>query len=121
MGLITRMLKQTCVWWPLASSESGGVAKGAYGETLFSDPLEINCRWEDKSEEFLNDKDEIQISNAVVYVDRDVKKGGVLMLGELTDITDEDRPLGNLNAWKIEKFEKLPNLRVTEYLRTVYL
>ncbi len=121
MGIITRMLKQTCVWWPLASVDSGGIAKGTHGETLYSDPLEIDCRWEDKGEEFLNDKDEMQVSHAVVYVDRDVVKGGVLFLGELTDITDEDNPLNNLNAWKIEKFEKLPNLRVTEYLRTVYL
>jgi len=121
MSIITRMLKMTCVWWPLASSESGGIAKGVYGETLYSDPLEISCRWEDRSEEYLNDKDEVQISNAVVYVDRDVVKGGVLMLGELTDITNDSSPLGNLNAWKIQKFEKLPNLKVTEYLRTAYL
>ena len=121
MSIITRMLKQTCVYWPLASAESGGLAYDDYGQPVVTDPIEITCRWEDVNEEFLDATGTKQMSRAVVYVDRDVSLGGILMLGELTDITDEDNPKENDGAWEIRKFDKLPNFRATEYLRTAYL
>ena len=122
MSLITRMLKQTAVYWPLANVESaGGDAFDDYGQPLFTDPLEISVRWEDKAEEFLNAEGTRILSNAVVYVDQDVVVGGVLMLGELTDITDADVPKENENAWEIRRFDKLPNIKVTEFLRTAFL
>ncbi len=121
MSIITRMLKQTAVWWPLASMESSGSDYDNYGQPIVTDPVEIDVRWEDVSEEFLDKDGVVQLSRARVYVDRDVEVGGVLMLGELTDITDATTPKENENAWEIRRVEKLPNLRNTEYLRTCYL
>ena len=72
-------------------------------------------------EEFLDAGGTKILSNAVVYVDRDVDVGGVLMLGELTDITDETNVKENDGAWEIKRYDKLPNLKNTEYLRTAYL
>lgn len=110
------MLKQYAVWWPLASVEYDD-----YGQPIPTSPVEIKVRWEDVSEEFLDDKGTLQISRAKVYVDRDIKVGGVLMLGELDSGVDEDNPKENENAWEIRRVEKLPNLKVSEFLRTVYL
>ena len=121
MSIITRMLKQTCVYWPLASSESAGVDADSYGQPDYGTPVEINCRWEDSSKEFLNDKDEIQVSAAIVYVEIDVDKKGVLMLGDLDDVTDESYPLLNDGAREIKRFDKVPNLKATEFLRMAYL
>ena len=121
MGIITRMLKQTAVWWPLSSAESAGIDYDNYGQPVVADPVEIDVRWEDVSEEFLDRNGTVQLSRARVYVDRDVEVGGILMLGELTDITDENNPKENDNAWEIRRVEKLPNLKNTEYLRTCYL
>ncbi len=122
MSLITRMLKQTAVYWPLAAMESaGGDSFDNYGQPLVTDPLEISVRWEDRAEEFLDAKGARVLSNAVVFVSQDVDIGGVLMLGELTDITDADVPKENENAWEIKRFDKIPNLRNTEFLRTAYL
>ena len=122
MSLISRMRKQTAVYWALLGADSAGVVDyDDYGQPQYTDPVEIACRWEEVTVEFLDAQGTRQISNASVYVDRDVDLGGVLMLGELTDITDDDIPKENDNAWEIRRYEKMPNLRNTEFLRTVYL
>ncbi|GAG43360.1 unnamed protein product, partial [marine sediment metagenome] len=107
MSLITRMLKQTCVYWPLESVESA-VADDFdnYGQPQVSTPSEISCRWEDVSEEFIDAQGTRQISRAKVYVDQDVDVGGILMLGELADITDEENIKENDGAYEIKRFDK---------------
>jgi hypothetical protein len=121
MSLITRMLKQKAVYWGLQSSESGGVAFDSYGVPLLTSPVEINVRWEDTQEEFIDSKGTKRISSAKIFVGQDVSVGGILMLGELTDVVDETHPKENPHAGEIRSFGKVPNLRVTEYVRTVYL
>lgn len=114
MGIITRMLKQTAVYWaPLGVDE--------FGQPTWDTPVEVAVRWEDRAEEFLNQEGDRQMSRSVVYVGQDVEVNGVLLLGELTSSVDQDDPKSNTGAWEIRRFEKLPNLRVTEYLRTVFL
>ena len=114
MSLITRMLKQTAVYWPFVSTNQ-------FGKKAVGSPIEIEVRWEDVSEEFLDSQGERQMSRSIVYVDRDTPVGGILMLGELGSGVDEANPKENDNAWEIRRFEKFPNLRVTEYLRKAIL
>ena len=114
MSLIKRMLKQTAVYWPFLSADQFGVK-------VVGSPVQIKVRWENKSEEFLDVDGERQISNSVVYVDRDTPVGGILMLGTSADITDTVDIKENTGAWEIRKFDSLPNLRATESLRTAYL
>ena len=122
MSLITRMRKQTAVYWALLGADSAGVVDyDDYGQPQYTDPVEITVRWESVTVEFLDSQGTRQLSNAVVYSGEDLDLGGVLMLGELTDITDEDIPKENDDAWEIRRFDKLPNLRNTEILRTAYL
>ncbi len=121
MSLITRMRKQTAVYWALQGVESGGDDYDNFGQPQYTDPEEIECRWESITIEFLDAQGTRQLSNARVYVGQDVDIGGVLMLGELADVTDENNPKENDDAWEIRRFEKLPTLRNTEILRTVFL
>lgn len=92
-----------------------------YGKPAYSEPIEIKCRWEEIAEEFLDTQGERQVSKAKIYVDRDVKIGGVLLSGTLDSDVDEDSPKQNEGAWEIRGFSKLPNLKVTEYVRLAYL
>ena len=46
---------------------------------------------------------------------------GLLMLGELTDITDEVNVRENEGAFEIQRFDKLPTLKADQFLRTAYL
>lgn len=121
MSLITRMLKQTAVYWALQGDESGSKDHDAFGRTQWTTPIEISCRWEDKNEKFVDESGEEQVSKAVVYVDQDALLGGVLMLGELTDITDAVNIKENNGAFEIRAFNKTPNLGATEFLRTAIL
>ena len=121
MSIITRMRKQTAVWWPQQSAEVAGMDHDRFGQPQVSDPVQISVRWEDVSEEFIDSNNTRQLSRARVYVDRDMSVGDILMLGKLTDITDAVNPKENINAWEVRRFEKLPNIKNTEQLRTVFL
>ena len=121
MSIIKRMRKQKAVYWAPESAESAGDDFDNYGQPQVTDPVVIDCRWEEVSEEFIDAQGTRQISRAKVYVDRDIIVGGILMLGVLGDITDESNPKENENAWEIRRFDKLPNLKATEYLRAAIL
>lgn len=122
MSIITRMRKQTCVYWALASSDSAGEDFDDYGQPQWSEPTEISCRWEDVSEEFIDAKGDKQASRSIVYVDRDMRVGEVLMLGVSTDVVDGDNVLEkNADAWEIRKFDKIPNLKASEFVRMAFL
>ena len=121
MSIITKMLKQTCVYWALGSAETGGVDFDDYGRPSYASPVELSCRWEDEANEFVSAEGTMEYSQSVVYVESDVVIGGVLFLGELTDLTDEDNPKNNDGAWEIKGFDKIPNLRATKWVRVAYL
>lgn len=114
MGIITRMRKQDAVYWPISSVDN-------YGQPVLGTPVQIRCRWEDRNEEFVDVNGTQLLSSAVVYVDRDVVPGGVLMLGTLADITDADNPKENDNAYEIRRFDNLPDIRAKEFLKTAWM
>jgi len=114
MSIISRMRRQDAIYWPFSSVNEFGVK-------VVGDPVPIKCRWEAKNEEFLASDGEIQMSNAIVYVDRDTPEGGILMLGTTADITDSVNIKENIGAWEIKRFDNLPNLKATEFLKTAYL
>ena len=127
MGIINRMRKQNAIYWPPAISDDFGQAGyGGLVELTLVSGVNSRVRWEDKAEEFLDAEGSTQISNAIVYCPLlpgggDVKVGGCLWLGDRSDLTDEEDPTNNAEAHKIQKFNKLPNLKNTEMLRTAIL
>ena len=114
MGIITKMRKQTAIYWA-----SNGIDE--YGQPEYALPVDIDCRWEDAHEEFIDGEGTRQVSQAIVYVDRDMEVGSVLKLGVIDSGTDESNPKNNDDAFEVRRFEKLPNLKNTEYLRTAIL
>jgi len=120
MSLITRMRKQTAVWWPL-TTDSGEVQFDNYGQPIHGDPQEIDVRWEDKTEEIIGVDGTVVTTRSKVFVGEDMSVGDVLFLGELTDLTNEDNPKANSGAYEVVQFSKTPNLRATEFLRIAYL
>ena len=121
MSLITRMRKQTCVYWGLASNDSGGLSTDDFGQPQFTTGVELTVRWDDISVEFIAADGTKQLSRSQVYVGQDLDVGGMLMLGSLTDVTDEVTISENDGAFEIKRFDKIPNLRATEFLRVAYL
>ena len=128
MSIIERMLKQKCVYWPPGSDDEDSGALGLdfddYGQPLYADPVELKCRWEDRAEEFITAGGTNAISRSVVYVASDVRTGGVLLLTTLVALTATGNltvPKNNDGAWEIKRFDKLPNLKATKFVRTAYL
>lgn len=114
MSLIERMLKQTAVYWaPLAADRTG--------RPTYAAPVEIAVRWEDRRVEFMDENQEIALSNSVVFTASDVRVKGILMLGEITTSLNVANPKANAGAWEIRGFSKTPNLRVTKFVREAML
>lgn len=114
MSVITKVLRQTCVYWPPASPDR-------YGQPTQGNPVELNCRWDDMIQEVVKDDGTIVMSKAEVMVSADVEVGGVLFLGTMDDVVDITNPKGNEGAYEILKFAKNPNFKCTEFVRTAYL
>ena len=113
--LLTKSLKQSAVYW------STPVASG-YGGYSFSDPVELDVRWEERQELFINVQGKEERSQAVVYLDQDVDIGGYLYLGELDDFDSSDPDPQNVSdAKEIRAFQKIPNIKATSFLRKVWL
>lgn len=116
MRIIDKMLVMDAVYWAPALTE-----RDDYGRPLYLSPVEIKCRWEEVAEEFLNSQGERQVSAAKIFVDRDVKVGGVLLSGTLDSGVDEESPKQNEGAGEIAGFSKVPTLKATQFVRIAYL
>ena len=89
--------------------------------------MEVRCRWEDSSDEVLNEDGEKTISRARIFVGQDVQVRGILFQGQLVTVTDQLNPYNNRDilgtplAFRIIKFERLPDLKSRRFLRTAYV
>lgn len=113
MSLIKRMRKQTAIWWQAGPPDETGVRS-------FLDPVAIPCRWDDKAGEFTDARGFSLMSNATVYVDREMKIGDKLKKGDL-DTATPPNPLEDKEAFEIQAFEITPNLKAKEFLYTAHL
>lgn len=120
MGIADRILgamAQTAVYWDSPIPDG-------HGTYTYDSPIEINCRWENKSEVIKDDKGEEIVSFAQVYVDQDVSENGYLFLGDLDDLdsAEEESPETAYGSYRIKKFEKSAEHRsTTQFLRKAYL
>lgn len=119
MGLLERIRQQTAVYWEYEGPDGAGGG-------IYSSPVEIECRWEDKQELFRdNETGEQVLSNAIVYPDRDLVVGGYLLLGSLDDLgsdsASDNVPVSEEDSRRIQGWEKIPNLTATKYLRKALL
>jgi len=108
MSIIKKMRKQKAVWWARSS-------KDRFGRWTFDLPVEIDCRWEDTIQEYLDAQGEKHVSKATVYMDRLVSVGDRLRRGELVFDVLED-PMQMTDSYQVASFEQMPNFRATENL-----
>ncbi len=116
MAFIDSFLKQTAVYWPTPTADG-------YGKLSFGAAIEIDCRWVDKSELFLDAEGKESLSRAVVHVDQDVEIEGYLYLGELTDLSVAEKadPQLEVNAFPIRQYKKTPGIKAAEFVRKAWL
>jgi len=111
---LTRMLKQTAVYWALAGNSGQG--------PTFSDPVEVTCRWDWKQEKFMAGGGIVEelVSQAVVLCETDLAVGGFIALTDLDSLSSSQIPQDN-DAYEIKGYEKVGNVRGTQHLRKAWL
>lgn len=103
---ISDICKQTAVYW-------GSPTNDGFGRMTYTDPVEVNCFWIDEQETMIDNDGKEWVTRAKVFVLQDMDEQGVLYLGEIDDLTDEEKsdPLKELQtAREIKRFIKTPSL-----------
>ena len=115
MAIIKTMRKQRAVLWVRSSTPD------VYGRFSYDTPVEIRCRWEDVIQEFRDSKGQTVMSKSIVYVDRIIKVGDMLRRGTI----DDDEPVDPRDlpeqAYEVQRFDQLPDIRAKLTLLTAYL
>jgi hypothetical protein len=115
MSLITSMRRQNAVYWAPDEADDFGVE--AVGT-----PVDIDCRWEDVAEQYISPDNTVDVSKSKIYADRDIEVGGYLLLGTVAGLADASaHPRTIPEAGIVRRFEKLPNLKASQFLRTATL
>lgn len=125
MGIVDKIqgaMTQTVVYW-------GSPVPDGNGTYTYDDPVEILCRWENKTEVISRvggegKKGEELVSFAQIFTKQDVDESGYLYLGDLDnlDSAEEAMPETVNGAYRIKKFDKIPELKSTnKFLRKAYL
>ena len=123
MVQLFRYLNQKATYWQPTGEFD------AYGNSKFYKPVLLDCRWEDAQELFVNAFGDDEVSQAKVYVDRDVVTKGYLILGDYRD-TDEsttttettsDGYVPHRDAREIRNCLKVSNTTASQYLRVAWL
>jgi hypothetical protein len=111
--IIKKMRRQTAVWWQRGAADS-------YGQFSYASPVEITCRWEDRTVEFIDAIGQRQLSASVVYVDRVMAPGDLLRLGDMESSFTSD-PSDLTGVGEVRRMEKTPTLKATKTLLVAYL
>ena len=112
----TRNLRQTAIYW-------GNPVNDGYGGRTFDDAEEIDVRWEDRQEMFIDSSGQQKLSRAVVFIGRDVQVGSYIYLGELIDLSQAqiENPLIFLGTYEVRAFTKIPDLKGEAFVRKIWL
>lgn len=115
MSFITRIRRGKCVYWE-------AIGNDGFGGKTFADAVELDCRWDDSQVMFVDDQGKEIASQSVVYVGIDMTNGDYLKNGSLSELDNpSENPQRIDGAKEVKSFNKIPNLKYTEYLRVVYL
>lgn len=114
MSIIRDMRKQKAVYW------KQGTELDKFGRVSWEEPVEIDCRWDDGSENMRGPQGETFQFSSTVYVDREMAVGDFLKCGPLESDTVSD-PREDKDAASIQRFAKNPNFQNTETLYTAFL
>lgn len=109
MSLITRCQRQRLVYFAPKQSNS-------YGEKQWHAPVEYTCRWDAKNTEIIGADATMVLSRNALITQVLLEVGGIVVLGELVNISYWAEATQNLGAYEILAVSSTPNIRNTETL-----
>lgn len=115
MSAISRIRKQKAIWF------RQGETYDSFGKRRFHEPVVFDCRWQDVAEEFVDATGSKVLSRSMVFCDREMKVGDILINKDACSAIDTTSPLANEDGYPIRKFDSIPNAKNTETLYIAYL
>jgi len=122
--IVAKFCVETAVYW-------GNPVNDGYGGFTYDTPVEIDCRWENKTEMDIGwlstgFPGNIRLSKAPVLVTEDLDLNGVLWRGTLDTLNDIYDDISNpkiiSEAYAIHRVDKIPMVfKTDEFVRTVWL
>lgn len=120
--IVKKFCVETAVYW-------GSPVNDGFGGFTFATPVEIKCRWENKSEIDIGWLStgfpaNVLLSKSSVLVTQDLDKLGYLYLGTLADLSGEDtsKPITIEGAHQIHRFDKIPMVfKTNDFVRIAWL
>lgn len=122
--IVAKFCVETAVYW-------GNPVNDGYGGFTYDTPVEIDCRWENKTEMDIGwlstgFPGNIRLSKASVLVTEDLDLNGVLWRGTLDTLNDIYDDISNpkiiSEAYAIYRIDKIPMVfKTDEFVRTVWL
>lgn len=113
MDISTHKLNQSAVYWAVTG-------KDGFNTYTYSAPVQIACRWEDRTDIVKNSKGEEVVSSALVFVDRVVSQEDYLLLGDL-EVSTPANPFNAKQAYPVIRMDSIPNVKANEVLISVRL
>src|SRR6056297_2281055 len=117
MDFLAESFNQKAVYW-------GSPTTDGFGKLSFADPIEIDVRWEDRNELYVNATGKESVSKSIIYSNsQDFENDGYLYLGELSDLStaQKSNPQSISTAWSIKAHYKKPDIGGNVYFRKVWL
>lgn len=115
MTYISRLvgkMPHRATWWALSAGDG-------YGGDAFASPVVIDCRWEENKEVFTSQIDRREmVSQALIITDQLLGVGDYLCLG---DQSSQANPSSVSGAFKIQRCQKMADLRAAESITMVRL
>jgi len=106
LSFIEKVCVQTAVYWAPAGNSG-------YGDS-FAAAIEVPCRWDDVSEQIINQNGQEITSEAKLLLTDDVIEGGYMYLGTLDDLdSDPADPREVKKAFSIQQVRRTPLFRST--------
>lgn len=109
MGLIRRCQKSELTVWPFISTESNG-------QPVYGAPLEITCRWDDRTSEVQGQRQTVVLSKHQIITEIKLVPGDMVLHKPIAEVTYLDNPKDNTGAVEVIAIAETPNLRHTETL-----
>lgn len=110
MDFLSFGLNQTCTYWAVTGVDG-------FNKPVFASPVQIKCRWEERTEKVINDEGEEYLSRARIFLKDDIVPGDYLFLG--THAGTDPRLIRD--AFRVMAWRRIPSLDGLSFERKAYL
>lgn len=104
MRLITKCQKEVLTYWaPMEETNE-------YGEPQFEAPVQMSCRWDDKTQEIIQQDGTVVHGKVQLITQEKLKVGGIVIRKSLEEITYMADPRTNPEAYKVMVVMETPTI-----------